>query len=353
MREKIREKEKESFLFQNNDLIFDPNYDQGFWLNLHDESNADHWHQDSISGWKDERKKFFLLEKGEQEALKICIGFFLAGDTILNGELCEKVLDLVKNTQIKPFWYLQLSREVIHSITYRKMADSISDIKEINDILKIHIKKESVKEKIDYIKKYTNEDSLLIEIFAVFVCYEAILFSTSFLIFFVISSKYGKNKIPALTTANNYISIDENKHFIYNACILRKLINEIKIPESKEIIKNIFLKAVEIEKKYAKEMFQNIEIGFDEQKINNYVEFWANKSWSHIFLNEILFVGIENPYFKETMHLMSHQKVNTFEVQNTLYTTYSIGSLLSKDNINDVNKQVDELISNFEIYKFK
>ena len=142
-----------------------------------------------------------------------------------------------------------------------------------------------------------------------FVCVEGIFFSGSFCAIYWLKSR---GLMPGLSTANQFISRDENLHAEF-AIELYKML-EHRLDES--TVHDIFKEAVEIEKEFITESLPVSLIGMNCKLMSQYIEMVADRWLVLLGYNKIY--NSQNPFpFMEMISL--NEKVNFFENVVTNY----------------------------------
>jgi ribonucleotide reductase beta subunit family protein with ferritin-like domain len=149
-----------------------------------------------------------------------------------------------------------------------------------------------------------------------FVCVEGIFFAGSFCAIYWLKNR---GLMPGLSTANEFISRDENTHTEF-AIELYKLLDE-RVDES--TVHAIFKEAVDIEKEFVTESLPVSLIGMNCTLMKEYIEYIADR-WL-ILLGYSKIYNTKNPFtFMEMIGLNS--KSNFFEVLNSSYLRANSGA---------------------------
>lgn len=113
--------------------------------------------------------------------------------------------------------------------------------------------------------------------------------------------------MPGLSFSNELISRDEGLHCDF-ACLLYN--NHLENKLDKELVKEIILDAVEIEKEFVTDALPVKLIGMNSDLMTQYIEFVADRLLSELGIEKIF--NSENPF--DFMELISLQgKTNFFE----------------------------------------
>ena len=125
--------------------------------------------------------------------------------------------------------------------------------------------------------------------------------------------------LPGLSTANSFISRDENLHSTF-AIELYKML-ETRLDE--EVVHSIFKEAVDIEKEFITESLPVSLIGMNCNLMTQYIEMVADRWLVLLDYNKIY--NTQNPFpFMEMISL--NEKVNFFENTVTNYQRSNVGT---------------------------
>lgn len=251
-----------------------------------------------ISDWENK------LTDNERHFIKHILAFFAASDGIVNENLAENFVAEVQYTEAKFFYGFQIMMENIHSETYSLLIDTLIKDKKEKDYLFNAIENiDCVKKKADWALRWIDNGSFAERLIA-FAAVEGIFFSGSFCSIFWLKKR---GLMPGLSFSNELISRDEGLHCDF-ACLLynNHLINKL----DKEVVKEIILDAVEIEKEFVTDALPVKLIGMNADLMTQYIEFVADRLLSELGIDKIF--NSSNPF--DFMELISLQgKTNFFE----------------------------------------
>mgnify|MGYP000427152482 CR=1 FL=1 len=149
-----------------------------------------------------------------------------------------------------------------------------------------------------------------------FICVEGIFFSGSFCAIYWLKSR---GLMPGLSTANQFISRDENLHAEMAIELYKMLENRL----DQTTVHSIFKEAVEIEREFITESLPVSLIGMNEKLMSQYIEMVADR-WLVLLGYDKLY-GTANPFpFMEMISL--NEKVNFFENVVTNYQRSNVGT---------------------------
>jgi len=310
---------------------------------------------DDLTDWK------VKLNDNERWFIKNILSFFAASDGIVNENLVVNFYNEVQIPEARQFYSVQMMIEAIHSETYSLLIDTyISDVEEKNKLFRGVETIPAVKRKADWAIKWIEEGSALQQMipdkymgsfaflhssndcadmpladehiealdylvrerpsFAqrllAFVCVEGIFFSGSFCAIYWLKSR---GLMPGLSTANQFISRDENLHAEF-AIELYKML-ETRLDET--VVHGIFKEAVDIEKEFITESLPVSLIGMNCNLMSQYIEMVADRWLVLLGYNKIY--NTQNPFpFMEMISL--NEKVNFFENVVTNYQRSNVGT---------------------------
>ena len=310
---------------------------------------------DDITDW-DEK-----LNDNEKYFIKNILAFFAASDGIVNENLVLNFYNEVQIPEARNFYAVQMMIEAIHSQQYSLLIDTY--VRDKNERYRLFNAIENVpciKKKADWALKWIEEGTTTVETLPdyvksglsslnertdltddmrkalqfftkkrpsfgqrliAFICVEGIFFAGSFCAIYWLKNR---GLMPGLSTANEFISRDENTHTEF-AIELYKLhnqqLNNEKIDES--TVHQIIKDAVDIEKEFVTESLPVSLIGMNCTLMKEYIEYIADR-WL-ILLGYSKIYNSKNPFtFMEMISLNS--KSNFFEVFNSNYLRANSGA---------------------------
>lgn len=301
------------------------------------------------------------LNENEKHFIKHVLAFFASSDGIVNENLVVNFYNEVQIAEARNFYAVQIMMEAIHSDQYATLIDTyISDTNEKNNLFRAIETIPCVKKKADWTLKWIQAGSTLQQTipeeymksfkflhdsnkyadeplhdqhvqalnylvrerpsFAqrllAFVCVEGLFFSGSFCAIYWLKNR---GLMPGLSTANQFISRDENLHCEFAIELYKMLDN--KLPES--MVYEIFKEAVEIEKEFVTDSLPVSLIGMNCKLMCEYIEYVADR-WLILLEYSPLF-NAKNPF--TFMELISvNEKGNFFEVVNSNYSKANVGT---------------------------
>lgn len=197
------------------------------------------------------------LNKDEQHFIKNVLAFFAESDAIISDNLIANMSEAVPYREAKFFYNKQAANEDIHNETYSMLLDKlVSDPKEKEMLLSAIDNIPAVGKKAQWAEQWVTKGDIIDKLIA-FTIVEGLLFSGSFCAIYYMNSR---QKLPALSEANRYISQDEC--FIKGTEVLTpkgwKLMHEVSVGDEvigyKEGIAQVEKVQRVIEKEYEGDM---------------------------------------------------------------------------------------------------
>jgi ribonucleoside-diphosphate reductase beta chain len=301
------------------------------------------------------------LNENEKYFIKNILAFFAASDGIVNENLIVNFYNEVQIPEARQFYSVQMMIEAIHGETYSLLIDTyISNTEEKTKLFNAVETIPAVKRKAQWAIKWiqqgstlqqmipdehmewlkflkesdeyqveqlndkiiealqfiTNERPSFAQRLLAFVCVEGIFFSGSFCAIYWLKSR---GLMPGLSTANSFISRDENLHAEFAIELYKMLENRL----DETIVHDIFKQAVDIEKEFITESLPVSLIGMNCNLMTQYIEMVADR-WL-VLLGYSKIYNTSNPFpFMEMISL--NEKVNFFENTVTNYQRANVGS---------------------------
>jgi ribonucleoside-diphosphate reductase beta chain len=302
---------------------------------------ANHWMPQEIpmgadiALWKDPNG----LTEDERRIVKRNLGFFVTADSLAANNITLGTYRHITAPECRQFLLRQAFEEAIHTHAYQYIVESLGlDESEIfnayHEIPAIRAKDEFLIPFIDAImdpqfKTGTPEaDQTLLKSIIVFACLmEGLFFYVGFT---QILSLGRQNKMTGAAKQYQYILRDESMHCNFGI----DLINAIKAenpqlwtPAFREEIKSLFMKAIELEYRYAEDTMPRGVLGMNASMFKGYLRYIANRRAQQIGLDP-LFPNEENPFPWMSEMIDLKKEVNFFEQRVIEYQT---GGTLSWD----------------------
>ena len=256
------------------------------------------------------------LKADEQHFIKNVLAFFAGSDGIVLENLGVRFMNEVQIPEAKCFYGFQIAMENIHSETYSLLIDTyVKDSDEKDRLLNAIETIPSVQKKAKWALKWIGDDSQFAKRLVAFAAVEGIFFSGSFCAIFWLKKR---GLMPGLTSSNELISRDEGLHTDF-AVLLYKMLNK-KL--SYDIIKEIIMEAVAIEKEFIVDSIPCRLIGMNSDLMCEYIEFVADRLVVQLGYEKIY--GSKNPF--SFMEMISMEgKTNFFEKRVMEYSKAGVG----------------------------
>ena len=309
------------YFYMNNFSIF-PLNNLDIW-NIYKKQIKAFWTVEEID-FSQDYHDFEKLDEDKQNALKMILSFFANSDGLVNFNIQKNFLNDF-DKEITYTYVYQMFIEQIHNECYSLMIDTlIKDNDEKNKLFDSINNNDIIKEISKWGLRYSNDDVYsLSHKLLVFICIEGIMFSGAFAFIYWIKNVCSKGNLflPALIKSNEFISRDEGMHVEFGIEIFKRQ-NEIdNIPNFNKT--SIILECVSLTQKLNKEILKIKHIGMNEDLMNKYTEYVADRIFISIGLNK--YFKTSNPFsFMDSIGMP--QKTNFHESRPTEYQRASGGN---------------------------
>jgi ribonucleoside-diphosphate reductase beta chain len=302
---------------------------------------ANHWMPQEvnmsrdIATWKDPNG----LTEDERRIIKRNLGFFVTADSLAANNITLGTYRHITAPECRQFLLRQAFEEAIHTHAYQYIVESLGlDEAEIfnayHEVSSIRAKDEFLIPFIDAIMDphfhtgTLETDQTLLKSLIVFACLmEGLFFYVGFTQILALGRQ---NKMTGAAEQYQYILRDESMHCNFGI----DLINQIKLENPqlwtstfKAEIRELFLKAVELEYRYAEDTMPRGVLGLNASMFKGYLRYIANRRATQIGL-EPLFPNEENPFPWMSEMIDLKKERNFFE---TRVIEYQSGGALSWD----------------------
>ena len=295
---------------------------------------ANHWMPQEINMsrdialWKDPNG----LTDDERRLVKRNLGFFVTADSLAANNIVLGTYRHITAPECRQFLLRQAFEEAIHTHAYQYIVESLGlDEGEIfnayHEVTSIRDKDEFLIPFIDTLtdpgfKTGTPEnDQKLLKSLIVFACImEGLFFYVGFVQILALGRQ---NKMTGAAEQYQYILRDESMHCNFGI----DLVNTIKLenphlwtPAFRAELRDIFVKAVELEYRYAEDTMPRGVLGMNAAMFKGYLRYIANRRCQQIGLDPI-FGNEENPFpwMAEMVDLKKER--NFFETRVIEYQT--------------------------------
>ena len=302
---------------------------------------ANHWMPQEvnmsrdIATWKDPNG----LTDDERRLIKRNLGFFVTADSLAANNIVLGTYRHITAPECRQFLLRQAFEEAIHTHAYQYIVESLG--LDEGEIFNAYHEVPSIREKDEFLIPFIGaimdpnfntgtleNDQTLLRSLIVFACLmEGLFFYVGFTQILALGRQ---NKMTGAAEQYQYILRDESMHCNFGI----DLINTIKLEnpqlwtaQFKAEIKALFLKAVELEYRYAEDTMPRGVLGLNASMFKGYLRYIANRRATQIGL-EALFPNEENPFPWMSEMIDLKKERNFFE---TRVIEYQSGGALSWD----------------------
>ena len=304
-------------------------------------SCANHWMPQEvnmsrdIATWKDP----FGLTDDERRIVKRNLGFFVTADSLAANNIVLGSYRHITAPECRQFMLRQAFEEAIHTHAYQYIVESLG--LDESEIFNAYNEVKSIRDKDEFLLPFIGaimdpnfhtgtpeNDQVLLKSLIVFACLmEGLFFYVGFTQILALGRQ---NKMTGASKQYQYILRDESMHCNFGI----DLINQLKLenpqlwtPAFKAEVKALFMKAVELEYRYAEDTMPRGVLGMNASMFKGYLRYIANRRATQIGL-EALFPNEVNPFPWMSEMIDLKQETNFFEER---VTEYQSGGALSWD----------------------
>ena len=302
---------------------------------------ANHWMPQEVNMnrdialWKDPNG----LTEDERRMVKRNLGFFVTADSLAANNITLGTYRHITAPECRQFLLRQAFEEAIHTHAYQYITESLG--LDESEIFNAYNEVKSIRDKDEFLIPFINvimdphfktgtleSDQTLLKSLIVFACLmEGLFFYVGFTQILALGRQ---NKMTGAAEQYQYILRDESMHCNFGI----DMINTIKFEnpqlwtnEFKAEIKDLFLKAVELEYQYEEDTMPRGVLGMNASMFKGYLRYIANRRATQIGL-EALFPNEENPFPWMSEMIDLKKERNFFE---TRVIEYQTGGALSWD----------------------
>ncbi|KGM41866.1 ribonucleotide-diphosphate reductase subunit beta [Aquabacterium sp. NJ1] len=302
---------------------------------------ANHWMPQEVNMsrdialWKDPNG----LSEDERRIIKRNLGFFVTADSLAANNIVLGTYRHITAPECRQFLLRQAFEEAIHTHAYQYIVESLG--LDESEIFNAYHEVQSIRDKDEFLLPFieaimdpnfhtgTQEtDQTLLKSLIVFACLmEGLFFYVGFTQILALGRQ---NKMTGAAEQYQYILRDESMHCNFGI----DLINQLKLEnphlwtaQFKAEIKALFIKAVELEYRYAEDTMPRGVLGLNASMFKGYLRYIANRRATQIGLEE-LFPNEENPFPWMSEMIDLKKERNFFE---TRVIEYQSGGALSWD----------------------
>jgi ribonucleoside-diphosphate reductase beta chain len=297
-------------------------------------SCANHWMPQEINMQRDIElwKSKDGLTEDERRIIKRNLGFFVTADSLAANNIVLGTYRHITAPECRQFLLRQAFEEGIHTHAYQYIAESLG--LDEGEIFNAYKEIKSIKDKDDFLMPFIDvltdpnfktgtleSDQQLLKSMIVFACLmEGLFFYVGFT---QILAMGRQNKMVGAAEQYMYILRDESMHCNFGI----DLINQLKIENPhlwtepfRQEITQLFLKAVELEYRYAEDTMPRGVLGLNAPMFKQYLRYIANRRAQQIGLDAI-FAKEENPFPWMSEMIDLKKERNFFETRVIEYQT--------------------------------
>lgn len=302
---------------------------------------ANHWMPQEVNMtrdialWKDPNG----LSDDERRLIKRNLGFFVTADSLAANNIVLGTYRHITAPECRQFLLRQAFEEAIHTHAYQYIVESLG--LDESEIFNAYHEVPSIRDKDEFLIPFIDAimnpnfhtgtletDQTLLKSLIVFACLmEGLFFYVGFTQILALGRQ---NKMTGAAEQYQYILRDESMHCNFGI----DLINTIKLEnpqlwtaDFKTEIKALFMKAVELEYRYAEDTMPRGVLGLNASMFKGYLRYIANRRATQIGLEQ-LFPNEENPFPWMSEMIDLKKERNFFE---TRVIEYQSGGALSWD----------------------
>ncbi|XWV24836.1 ribonucleotide reductase small subunit [Tupanvirus deep ocean] len=260
-----------------------------------------------------------LLSIDDKKFLMHVLAFFSAADGIVNANIKQNLIDVVKIKEAECAYGKQFEMENAHGEMYSLMLDTFVK----NDKLKTKLIQAiktmpSIKKKAKWCQKWINSDKTYAHKLIAFAIVEGIFFSGSFASIFWLKTRAG-SIMPGLRKSNKFIARDENLH-VELACALYALLKN-RLKES--VVHEILEEAIAIEEEFINDSLPCRLLGMNATLMSQYIKYCADRLLVQLGYQKKY--NVENP-FEYMKKIDTFCKENFFEGRVDAYSDAKINN---------------------------
>jgi ribonucleoside-diphosphate reductase beta chain len=295
--------------------------------------NANHWlpteisMQSDIEQWRSQH----VLSEDERHAFKMVLGFFTTADSIAANNLVLAFYKHITSPEARLYLLRQAYEEAVHTQAYQYIVESLG--LDGTEIFNMYREVDAIYDKEEFILSFNEgifdpnfktgtleADQKFLENMCVFsLILEGIFFYSSFAVMFGFQRL---NKLVGSAEQIQYIMRDESNHLNFGI----DMINTIK-EEQPELWTEAFVdrivrlvrKAVELEYRFAVDVFPKGIFGLNADGFKQYIEHIADRRLARVGIDPIYGSSNPFPWMSEAVDLAKEK--NFFETRVTEYKT--------------------------------
>lgn len=281
-----------------------------------------------------------VMSEEEKNAVIMYIGFSNPMEYDVNESIMNGMMPFISAPEVKMFLVRQMWEEVNHALTFDYVINTLEIDREKafgihTNMQEVAAKEEFLMDSVDNmihgnIEVDTSEGKkdFIKNIVKTNIITEGIWFYTGFM--FALSFRQ-RNIMTNFGSITDWISRDEALHLKVGIHMILTILEEnpeIVTPEFAEEIRQLIVKAVELEMAYNKALLPNGILGMNTKFINQYVQYVADRRLEELGFEP--YFKVQNPAKWMTTANDTFELVNFFETVNTAYEVNAGGIASSK-----------------------
>jgi ribonucleoside-diphosphate reductase subunit M2 len=291
---------------------------QTIWKNYKKQLQCN-WVVEEVDLSKDVAHWEKILSVNDKKFLMHVLAFFSAADGIVNANIKQNLIDIVKIKEAECAYGKQFEMENAHGEMYSLMLDTFVKNDKLKRKLIDAIKTmPSIKKKAQWCKKWIDSDKTYAHKLIAFAIVEGIFFSGSFASIFWLKTRPG-SIMPGLRKSNRFIARDENLH-VELACSLYILLKN-RLKES--VVHEILEEAIAIEEEFINDSLPCRLLGMNATLMSQYIKYCADRLLVELGYQKKY--SVKNP-FEYMKKIDTFCKGNFFEERNDGYSDAKINN---------------------------
>lgn len=304
-----------------------------FAWDAYNAGNANHWLPTEISMQKDieQWRGSAILSEDERRAFKTVLGFFTTADSIAANNVVLAMYRHITSPECRMYLLRQAYEEAIHTHSYQYIVESLG--LDEGEIFNMYREVDAIYDKDAFILSFNEgifnptfktgifeNDQKFLENMVVFsLILEGIFFYSSFAVIFGFQRL---NKMVGSAEQIQYIMRDESQHLNFGINIINTIKQEqpeLWTPDFKERAIKLVRHAVDLEAKFAAEVFPKGIFGLNADGFRKYIEHIADRRLERVDLTPQYNTPNPFPWMSEAIDL--NKEKNFFETRVTEYKT--------------------------------
>lgn len=286
------------------------------------------WSVEEVVLYKDIEDWENKLDDNDRTFLMHVLAFFSAADGIVNANIKQNLIDVVKIKEAECAYGKQFEMENVHGEMYSLMLDTFIKDEALKNKLIDSIKTmPAIRKKAMWCKKWIDSDKTYAHKLVAFAIVEGIFFSGSFASIFWLKTRQG-SIMPGLRKSNKFIARDESMH-VELACRMYSLLKN-KLKES--VVHEILEEAILYEDEFINASLPCKLLGMNSDLMSQYIKYCADRLLVQLGYPKKYKVELPFEFMKK---IDSFCKENFFENRNDAYSDAKIDNprlLLLLDN---------------------